>query len=33
MVQGYHLAFPSMVYVEKNGSGYRLVPARWSSSI
>jgi glyoxylase-like metal-dependent hydrolase (beta-lactamase superfamily II) len=33
MVQGYHIAFPSMVYVEKNGSGYRLVPAPWSSSI
>jgi len=33
MVQGYHLAFPSMVYVEKNGNGYRLVPVPWSSSI
>jgi glyoxylase-like metal-dependent hydrolase (beta-lactamase superfamily II) len=33
MVQGYHLAFPSMVYVEKNGSGYRLVPVPWSPSI
>lgn len=33
MVQGYHLAFPSMVYVEKSGNGFRLVPAPWSSSI
>ena len=33
MVQGYHIAFPSMVYVERNGTGYRLVPAPWSSSI
>jgi len=33
LVQGYHLAFPSMVFVEKNGTGYRLVPAPWNSSI
>ena len=33
MVQGFHIAFPSMVYVEKNGNGYRLVPVPWSSSI
>ena len=33
MVQGYHLAFPSVVYVEKSGNGFRLVPAPWSSSI
>jgi len=33
MVQGYHIAFPSMVYVERNGTGYRLVPAPWTSSI
>jgi glyoxylase-like metal-dependent hydrolase (beta-lactamase superfamily II) len=33
MVQGYHLAFPSMAYVEKNGNGYRLVAVPWSSSI
>jgi glyoxylase-like metal-dependent hydrolase (beta-lactamase superfamily II) len=33
MVQGYHLAFPSVVYVEKSGSGFRLVPAPWSPSI
>jgi glyoxylase-like metal-dependent hydrolase (beta-lactamase superfamily II) len=33
MVQGYHFAFPSMVYVEKSGNGFRLVPAPWSSSM
>ena len=33
MVQGYHIAFPSMVYVERNGTGYRLVPVPWSPSI
>ena len=27
MVQGYHIAFPSLVYVERSGSGFRLVPA------
>lgn len=33
MLQGYHFAFPAMVYVEKSGTGFRLVPAPWSSSI
>ena len=33
MVQGYHIAFPSLVYVERSGSGFRLVPAPWSPSI
>jgi len=33
MVQAFHIAFPSMVYVEKNGNGYRLVPVPWSSTI
>jgi len=33
LVQGFHLAFPSRVYVEKSGSGYRLVPAPWTPSI
>jgi hypothetical protein len=32
-VHGYHLAFPSLVHVEKSGSGYRLVPAPWNSSL
>jgi glyoxylase-like metal-dependent hydrolase (beta-lactamase superfamily II) len=33
MVQGYHFPFPSAVYVEKSGNGYRLVPAPWSPTI
>lgn len=33
MVQGYHIAFPSMIYVEKSGTGFRLVPAPWNASI
>src|SRR5262245_992938 len=33
LVQGFHFPFPSVGYIEKNGSGYRLVPAPWSPSI
>jgi hypothetical protein len=33
MVQGYHIAFPSMVHVEKSGNGFRLVPVPWSPLI
>lgn len=33
MLQGYHLAFPSVGNVEKSGSGYRIVPATWIPSI
>jgi glyoxylase-like metal-dependent hydrolase (beta-lactamase superfamily II) len=33
MVQGFHFPFPSVAYVEKSGSGYRLVALPWSSSI
>jgi glyoxylase-like metal-dependent hydrolase (beta-lactamase superfamily II) len=33
MLQGYHFAFPSMVYVEKSGNGYRLVPAPWNPAV
>jgi len=29
-VQGYHFAFPALVHVEKNGSGYRLVSVPWN---
>ena len=32
-VQGYHFAFPAMVYVEKSGNGYRLVPVPWNPTI
>jgi glyoxylase-like metal-dependent hydrolase (beta-lactamase superfamily II) len=30
LIAGFHFAFPSQGYVEKDGSGYRLVPIRWN---
>ena len=33
LIQGYHFPFPGRGYVEKAGSGYRLVPAAWSPTI
>jgi glyoxylase-like metal-dependent hydrolase (beta-lactamase superfamily II) len=33
LIQGYHFPFPGRGYVEKSGSGYRLVPAAWSPTI
>jgi glyoxylase-like metal-dependent hydrolase (beta-lactamase superfamily II) len=33
LLQGYHFTFPSRAYVEKTGSGYRLVPAPWIPAI
>jgi glyoxylase-like metal-dependent hydrolase (beta-lactamase superfamily II) len=33
LVAGFHFSFPSMGHVEKDGSGYRLVPVRWASAI
>jgi glyoxylase-like metal-dependent hydrolase (beta-lactamase superfamily II) len=30
MVQGFHYAFPAAGYVEKAGTGYRVVPVAWS---
>ena len=32
-VIGYHFSFPSVGHVEKDGSGYRLVPAGWNPTI
>ena len=32
-VQGFHYPFPANGYVEKDGNGYRLVPAPWSRVI
>ncbi|MBI5132288.1 MAG: MBL fold metallo-hydrolase [Rhodopseudomonas palustris] len=32
-VQGFHYPFPANGYVQKDGSGYRLVPAPWSPVI
>jgi glyoxylase-like metal-dependent hydrolase (beta-lactamase superfamily II) len=33
MVQGFHYPFPSVGYIEKAGSGYRVVPVPWNPSI
>jgi glyoxylase-like metal-dependent hydrolase (beta-lactamase superfamily II) len=33
MIQGFHWSFPALAYVEKDGTGYRLVPAPWSPTI
>jgi glyoxylase-like metal-dependent hydrolase (beta-lactamase superfamily II) len=33
LVQGFHFPFPSLGYVEKDGSGYRLVPVAWQPVI
>ena len=30
LVSGYHFPFPGLGYIEKAGTGYRLVPAAWS---
>jgi glyoxylase-like metal-dependent hydrolase (beta-lactamase superfamily II) len=32
-VVGFHFQFPSVGHVEKNGTGYRLVPAAWNPTI
>lgn len=32
-VQGFHYPFPALGYVEKDGNGYRLIPAPWSPVI
>jgi glyoxylase-like metal-dependent hydrolase (beta-lactamase superfamily II) len=31
LVQGFHFPFPSAGYVEKDGTGFRLVPVTWSA--
>jgi glyoxylase-like metal-dependent hydrolase (beta-lactamase superfamily II) len=33
MVQGYHHPFPAASYVEKDGTGYRVVPVIWNPAI
>ncbi|WP_072385497.1 MBL fold metallo-hydrolase [Hyphomicrobium sp. CS1BSMeth3] len=33
LVQGYHLPFPSLGQIERQGSAYRFVPATWNSSL
>ncbi len=32
-VQGFHYPFPGLAHVEKDGNGYRVVPAPWSPVI
>ena len=32
-IQGYHFPFPANGYIEKNGAGYRWVPAPWHPMI
>ena len=32
-VVGFHFTFPSIGHVEKDGNGYRLVPAQWNPVI
>lgn len=32
-VQGFHFPFPGVAYVEKDGNGYRLVPATWNPTL
>jgi glyoxylase-like metal-dependent hydrolase (beta-lactamase superfamily II) len=33
LVQGFHYPFPSVGYIEKAGSGYRVVPVPWNPTI
>ena len=33
LVQGFHYPFPSLGHVEKNGDGYRVIPAAWNPAI
>jgi glyoxylase-like metal-dependent hydrolase (beta-lactamase superfamily II) len=33
LIVGFHFAFPSIGYVEKDGAGYRLVPVNWSATL
>lgn len=32
-VQGFHFPFPGVAHVEKDGNGYRLVPATWNPTL
>jgi hypothetical protein len=32
-VQGFHFPFPAVGYVEKDGPGYRFVPAPWNPTV
>ena len=30
MIQGFHYPFPGLGHLEKDGAGYRVVPAAWN---
>jgi hypothetical protein len=32
-VVGFHFTFPSIGHIEKDGNGYRLIPAAWNPVI
>jgi hypothetical protein len=32
-LQGFHYPFPGLAHLEKEGSGYRPVPAQWSPTL
>lgn len=33
LISGFHWSFPSVGHIEKDGNGYRLVPATWNTSL
>ncbi len=33
LIAGYHFSFPSQGFVEKDGTGFRLVPVRWNPTL
>jgi glyoxylase-like metal-dependent hydrolase (beta-lactamase superfamily II) len=33
MIQGFHYPFPAAGYVEKDGTGYRVIPIQWTPSL
>jgi glyoxylase-like metal-dependent hydrolase (beta-lactamase superfamily II) len=33
LIQGFHFPFPGLGYVEKDGPGYRLIPATWNAML
>lgn len=33
LIQGFHFPFPALGYIEKDGTGYRLVPAPWNPAL
>jgi glyoxylase-like metal-dependent hydrolase (beta-lactamase superfamily II) len=33
MLQGFHYPFPSVAYIQKEGNGYRTIPAPWNPTI